>query len=191
MSFSPSDRVAFSVIAGLAAIIGLLTAIGGVWHTVLLVAGDGPVELFAVGELPGAPFAAITSATVPSSELSQLSTSLLVAGSVISVLVTIAVFTAIVFFLVMTARSAPFHRFLFPVTLLAGFALTFGGLTSAALTGLGTMESAFHLGVAPDGPFEAAFTIEPGQWAFGLVVLVAAFVLRAGQRMQRDTEGLI
>jgi hypothetical protein len=191
VSFSPSDRIAFGVIAGLATIIGLLSFISGVWRSVALSTGDGPVELLAFGELPGAPFASITTATVASSELNQLSTSLLVAGSIMSVLVTIAVFTAIVFFLVMTSRGTPFHRFLFPMTLTAGISLTIGGMISAALTGLGTMEAAFDLGVATDGPFEAAFTLEPGPWAFGFVVLVAAFVLRLGQRMQRDTEGLV
>jgi hypothetical protein len=191
MTFSPSDRVAFGVIAALAALIGVVTVIDGIGRTIALAAGDGPVELLARGDLPGAAAAQITSATVTSGALTGLSTGLLVAGSAVSLVVAAAVYTAIVLFLVMTARSTPFHRFLYPVTLAAGLSMTLGGIIAAALTGFGMMEGAFSLGAAPDGPFEVAFTLEPGPWAFGFVVLVIAFVLRAGHRLERDTEGLV
>ena len=40
-------------------------------------------------------------------------------------------------------------------------------------------------------PYRAAFELQLGPWAFGFVVLVAAYVIRAGERLQRDTEGLV
>ena len=181
-----ADRTAYAVIAGLAAIVGLLTVVGGVWRTVSLAVGPEPVELFAGGDLPGA-VGRISAATVTADLLGDGSRALLVTGSALGVVIAAAVSVAVVAFLVMTARGTPFHRFLFPVVLAAGIAMSIGGVLAASLDGLGRMVAAGDLGE----PYEMAFEIALGPWAFGFVVLVAAYVIRTGQRLQRESDGLI
>jgi hypothetical protein len=186
-----ADRAAFAVIAAFAGILGLTHLATALWYTVALALGAAPVELLARGELPGATDARITTATVTSDALPSDSVTLLVAASAVNTVIVVAVYLAIVGFLVMTARGTPFHRFAFPLTLAAGLAMSVGGVLAAGLDGLGRMMAGNGLGTPPEGPFEVAFALDLGPWAFGFVVLVAAYVLRAGNRLQRDTEGLV
>lgn len=181
-----ADRAAYAVIAGLAAFLGLLNVGGGIWRTASLAVGAEPVELFAGGDLPGA-VGRISTATVTSDLVGDGSRALLVTGSALGVVITAAVYVAVVVFLVMTARGTPFHRFLFPIVLAAGIAMSIGGVLAASLDGLGRMVAAGDLGE----PYEMAFEIALGPWAFGFVVLVAAYVIRTGQRLQRESDGLV
>lgn len=180
------DRIAFAVIAGIAGLLGLLTIADGVWRTIALGVGDGPVDLIAFAPLPGN-VGNITGATVTSDALGEGSRALLVTASAISLLVTAAISGAVVVFLVMTARSTPFHRILYPVVLTTGLAMSLGGMLAAGLDGLGRMMAGGDLGE----PYAIAFELQFGPWAFGFVVLVAAYVIRAGERLQRETEGLV
>ncbi len=180
------DRIAFGVIAGLAGVLGLLTVADGVWRTIALAIGDGPVDLIAFAPLPGN-VGSITGATVTSDAVGDGSRALLVTASAISLLVAAAISGAVVAFLAMTARGTPFHRILFPIMLVTGSAMSFGGMLAAGLDGLGRMMAGGDLGE----PYRMAFELQLGPWAFGFVVLVAAYVLRAGTRLQRDTEGLV
>lgn len=182
-----ADRAAYAVIAGMAGFLGLLTVASGIWGTVALALGAGPVELLARGDLADGAPGRITSATVTSDLLSDGTRALLVTGSALGVLVTGAIYVAVVVFLVMTARGTPFHRFLYPVVLTAGIAMSLGGLLAGGLDGFGRMVAGGELGE----PYETAFELAVGPWAFGFVVLVAAYVIRTGHRFQRETEGLV
>jgi hypothetical protein len=152
--------------------------------------GTATIEILARGPLSGTE-AQIASAAVESALVGDSSRAFLVAGSTLSLLVTAATYAAAVVFLALAARGTPFHLVHYRVALNAGSVMTFGGLAGAALSGVGRVQAADHLGSWPDGPFVAAFTITPGEWAFGVVVLAAAFVVRWGERLQRDTEGLV
>lgn len=185
-----SQRTAFAVIAGMAGVLGLILTIDGIWRTISIAVGTEGIELPARGDLPGVD-ARISTATVLSSDVGGSSLGFLIAGSTATLLVTAATWVTVVLFLVLAARGTPFHHLLARVALVAGTVMTFGGLAGSALSGVGRVQAADHLGAAPDGPFEAAFTIAPGEWSFGVVVLVAAYVIRIGQRLQRDTEGLV
>lgn len=182
-----ADRLSFAVIAGMSAFLGLLTVADGIWRTVALAAGVGPVELIAGGDLPSADVGRISAATVTSEAVGEGSRALLVTASAIDLLVMVAIFAAIVVFQVMTGRGTPFHRFVFPVVLTAGLAMTFGGMLAAGIDGLGRTMAGGDLGA----PYEMAFELRFGPRTFGFVVLVVAYVLRTGQRLQRDSEGLV
>ncbi len=181
-----ADRTAFAIIAGMTGVLGLLTLAEGVWRTIALARGDGAVELLATGDVVGN-LGVVTSATVASDALSDGPRTLLVVASALGVVISTAVYVAIVAFLVSTARGTPFDRHLFPVVLTTGALMSTGGILAGGLDGLGRMMAGGELGA----PYEAAFELEFGSWAFGFVVLVAAYVIRAGQRLQRDTEGLV
>ena len=180
------DRVAFGVIAGLAGLLGLLTVADGIWRTIALAVGDGPVDLIAFAPLPGN-VGDLTGATVASGALGEGVRGLLVAASAISLVVAAAISAAVVLFLAMTSRGTPFHRVLYPAVLTTGLIMSLGGMLAAGLDGLGRMMAGGDLGE----PYVAGFELHLGPWAFGFVVLVAAYVIRAGERLQRDTDGLV
>ncbi|HLU64115.1 MAG TPA: hypothetical protein VKY66_06255 [Protaetiibacter sp.] len=183
---SPADRVAMGVIAGLAGIMGLLAVADGVWRTIALAVGNGPVELLAFAPLPGN-VGDITTATVVSGALADGPRTLLVVASIISLVVVIATSGTVVLFLASVARGTPFARILFPALLTTGALMAIGGLLAAGLDGLGRMMAGGDLGE----PYQLAFELPVGPWAFGFVVLAAASVVRVGSRLQRDVEGLV
>lgn len=183
---SVGDQVAFLIVSGLAGLLGLFAVIDGTWRTIALAVGDGPVELFAFTTLPDN-IGDVTRAIVTSSDIDESSRTLLVASSVISLIVTLAISVAIVAFLVLTAYGRPFHRSLFPLLLTTGLLMSVGGMVAAGLDGLGRMMAGGELGE----PYEAAFEFGLGPWAFGFVVLVAAYVVGVGTRLQRETDGLV
>jgi hypothetical protein len=183
---SPADRAAMAVIAALAALMGLLVAIDGIWRTIALAAGNGPVELLAFAPLPGN-VGDITAATVTSGVLGEGSRVLIVTASAISLAVALAISVAVVLFLVSIARGTPFSRILFPVLLVTGTLMAVGGLLASGLDGLGHMMAGGDLG----DPYQVAFELQLGPWAFGFVVLATASVIRIGSRLQRDLEGLV
>lgn len=183
---SVADRVAFGVIAGFAGILGLLAVGDGIWRTIALAVGNGPVGLLAFAPLPGN-VGNITGATVTSDALGDGARALLVTASALSLAVAAVISGAVVVFLAMTARGTPFHRVLYPVVLTAGLVMSLGGILAAGFDGLGRMMAGGDLGE----PYQMAFELQLGPWAFGFVVLVAAYVIRVGERLQRDTEGLV
>ena len=180
------DRIAFAVIAGMTALLGIAVLIDGVWRTIALATDVGPVDLIAQAEVAGN-VGNVSVATVRSDAIDEPSRALLVIASALALVVATSVYAAIVVFLVMTARGTPFHRLLYPVVLLTGILMSIGGILAGGLDGLGRMMAGGGLGE----PYQAAFELTIGPWAFGFVVLVAAYVIRVGQRLQRDSEGLV
>lgn len=183
---SVADRVTFGVIAGFAGLLGLLAIGDGIWRTIALAAGNGPVDLLAFAPLP-ANVGNITGATVTSGALGEGARALLVTASALSLVVAAVISGTVVVFLAMTARGTPFHRVLYPLVLTAGLVMSLGGILAAGFDGLGRMMAGDDLGE----PYQMAFELQLGPWAFGFVVLVAAYVIRVGERLQRDTEGLV
>lgn len=181
-----ADRTAIAVIAAVTGLLGLLTVADGVWRTIALALGTGPVELIAGGDVPGNT-GRMSSATVTSAVVGDGSRVLLVTGSAVALAVAATIYVACLVVLIMIARGTPFHRVLYTVLLVTGFSMATGGILAAGLDGLGRMMAGGDLGA----PYEMAFELTLGPWAFGFVVLAAAYVVRAGQRLQRETEGLV
>jgi hypothetical protein len=183
---SGADRAAMGVIAALAALVGLVIAADGIWRTIALAVGNGPVELLAFAPLADN-VGDITRATVTSGMLDDGPRTLFVIASLVSLLVAVASCAAVVYFLVSVARGTPFPRLLFPVLLTTGALMSIGGILAAGLDGLACMMAGGDLGE----PYQMAFELQLGPWAFGFVVVAAASVARVGTRLQRDTEGLV
>lgn len=184
--FGVADRVAFALIAGMAGFLGLVALVDGTWRTVALAVGDGHIELLAEAPITGNT-GEFSAAIVRSDALDDTSRALLATGSGIAALVATVIGIAVVTFLVMTARGTPFHRLLYPVVLTTGLVMSLGGMIASGLEGFGRMIAGGELG----DPYYSGFEVNIGPWAFGFVVLAAAYVIRAGQRLQRETEGLV
>ena len=89
-------------------------------------------------------------------------------------------------------RRRPFSRPVFWLVAWVGYALVLGTILGQGFGGLGRMMAASELNQIPiDGFWPAAALIDPSPAIAGLVLLVAAAAIHLGQRLQRDTEGLI
>ena len=89
------------------------------------------------------------------------------------------------------AQRRPFHHTSQVAALVAGCAIAFGSLISQGLAGLARMMTADELGAALGGVTQVGFLFEPLPIVVGFGVLALAYVFRTGERLQRDTEGLV
>ncbi len=193
---SPWDAAAFRVFAVIAALAGLLPVGWAVATVVAIAEGRLAVELRLATPV-AAPIPPVDAGTglidtvvVTSGAISGGAAGSLIAGTILSALIGAVVAAAVALTLWRLAQGRPFHRSLFGATLLAGAAMSIGGLVAAFLSGFGAMQAAFDLD--PQGDvFVPGFTLDPTVMAVGAVVLAFAFVFRAGTRLQRETEGLV
>jgi MFS family permease len=88
------------------------------------------------------------------------------------------------------AQRRPFHRSVRIAAMVAGIAITFGGMLSQGIGGIATMAAAGELSDRIDGVF-IGFAFDPLSIIVGLAILALAFIFSAGERLQRDSEGLV
>ncbi len=89
------------------------------------------------------------------------------------------------------AQRRPFHRTVQVAALVAGCAVALGSLLAQGLGGLGRMMAAGELNDALGGIALPAFEFQPLLPILGFGILALAYVARAGERLQRDTDGLV
>jgi hypothetical protein len=187
---SPTDAAAFRVMAVIALLLGAVTLYFGISRAVDALSwrlASVDLDLVHPKDVAGA---SVDTVTFTTRSLGDAAAGLLASGFILGAVVFATVAVAIALFLWRLAQGSPFHRSLFATTLLAGAAMSIGGLLSAFLVGFGTMQVAFDLD--PDGDtFVPGFELDPGVMAIGAVVLALAFAFRAGTRLQRETEGLV
>ncbi len=88
-------------------------------------------------------------------------------------------------------RGKPFHRIVRPAILLAACSLAFGSLLTQGVRGLGQMQAADDLAGRLDGVLVMGFTFDVVPVVAGFGMLALSYVIAAGMRLQRDTEGLV
>ncbi|MGB4778377.1 hypothetical protein [Microbacterium sp.] len=93
--------------------------------------------------------------------------------------------------LVRIVHRKPFHRTATAASVVAGCATIFGSMLSQSVGGFGRMMAATELGPSLGGFPEPAFLLEPLPVVVGFGILALAYVFQAGERLQRDTEGLV
>ncbi|WP_166868624.1 hypothetical protein [Salinibacterium sp. ZJ70] len=174
---------------------GLLAGLGlimGIFR--LLDPGRYPIELLAdipVEAGPGILEARATSIivnaeTLPAGALWAFAISDVVGGIAIGL-----VTACFAYVLWRVAQRHPFHRTTQAAALVAGCAIAFGSLISQGVGGLGRMMAADELNPSLGGVAEVGFLFQPLPIVVGFGVLALAYVFQAGERLQRDTEGLI
>lgn len=194
MSTLPSrgDRVALWLILAGAAAFSALTVVFGLLHGIgLFVSGQAAVTLLTASELPADVSALVVAgefshATVVA-ELSAGARALLGTGALLATLTSLAVSLPIAYLCWSLLHRAPFRRSLFIAVLAAGAALSIGSTLHQAVTGFGQMMAGAELGA----PFLVGFEFDPVPILGGFAVLALALAFQIGQRMQRDTEGLV
>lgn len=139
----------------------------------------------------GAIQAVADSVTVRSDALSSGAVWLLASADFLQALTIAGVLVGSGLVLERVLRGKPFHRVVRPAILLAACSLAFGSLLTQGVRGLGQMMAASELNEELGGILVMGFTFDivPIVAAFGLLAL--SYVIAAGMRLQRDTEGLV
>ena len=105
---------------------------------------------------------------------------------------TLLVSATVVYFCWSVLNRRPFNRPVFWLVALVGYALILGTVLGQGFGGLGRMIAAGELnGDAPDGFWPLAVLVDLAPAGTGLVLLVAAAAITLGQRLQRETDGLV
>lgn len=199
MRASRGDRAVLWVVFGGALLYSAITAaLGAIRSYVTFVAaGETPVALFASQEVPtglGGSAAIVsgsfTDAALVVTGLSDGVRALLGTGAVLATLTSLAVSLAVAYFLWALLKERPFRASVTVAAMIAGGALLLGGLLHQAVTGFGTMQAAVELD--PEG---AVFDI--GMWFDltplfgGFAIMALGFAFQLGERLQRETDGLV
>ena len=184
-----------------AVLTGLLaTGIGAVTVVGQLVTDRFVVRLFADAPLPAAGSTgtaqidggSFDSAEVTVTGLSALPRFLLTLEGSTALATTLLVSATVVYFCWSVLNRRPFNRPVFWLVALVGYALILGTVLGQGFGGLGRMIAAGELnGDVPDGFWPLAVLVDLAPAGTGLVLLVAAAAISLGQRLQRETDGLV
>jgi hypothetical protein len=173
---------------------GIATLVGQLLRdrfTVILFA-DAPLPADAsagTAALDGGNYA---TAEVTVSGLSALPRFLLTLEASTTLATTLLVSATVAYFCWTVLRRRPFTKPVFALVALVGYALILGTVLGQGFGGLGRMIAAGELNAGSDtGFWPLATLVDLGPAGTGLVLLVAAGAIHLGQRLQRDTDGLI
>lgn len=116
----------------------------------------------------------------------------IVATSTLAALIIAFVSAVVGFTIVRITQGRPFQRSLYTLGISAGSVLALGGLLTEGLGGGGRMVLANELNTRlGDDRFVVGFTLNPAPIAIGFAIIALATVFLLGERLQRDTEGLV
>jgi hypothetical protein len=161
------------------------------WSGALIV--DEPLPRSADGGTASLLNGRYENATVTLGDLSDTAFGLLTTGLVFSVVTTATVALAFVYLSWRLLRSKPFKKSLSIAFLTAGTALLIGTMLSIGFEGLGRMIVASEL-VGEDtteGFWPIAAQGDLGPIGFGLALLIVACAFEYGERLSRETDGLV
>lgn len=195
-----SRVLAWLVLAG-AVLWGLVSTGLGLYTVIEQLTRDRfAVILFADAPLPESASAgtarlldgSFTTAHVTVNGLSALPRFLLTLEAGTAVSTALLVSAMVAYFCWSVLRRRPFTRPVFALVALVGYTLILGTVVGQGFGGLGRMIAASELNADPaSGFWPLATLVDLGPAGTGLVLLVAAGSIRLGQRLQRDTDGLI
>lgn len=200
-----NDRVLltiFGVIAGALGALTLLRLVAGIRlyalsassreTEVALLNQNAALDGLSTPGEPGIVFAAQPTTDLLVRGLDDGTRALLAGGEALSALVAVVVSVGIAWLFLSVARGKPFARSLQALALTAGTTLAVGSVLGQGLAGLGRMNAATALNAAlGDDRFVVGSTFDPQPVVLGFAIIALTFVLRAGRRLQRDTEGLV
>ena len=195
LRLSPVDKGtlrALSVVAGAGGLIALVWGGVGVasWFgasaPAVPLAADQPI-LGPDGELIGA----FTGASVVIPNLSTGVRTLFAAGFGVAAFSVAATFLVVSGLFWLLARGGHFHGALTLAASLLGAVLAFGSVIEAGVLGFGSFIAAGQLGAHAPKEIFGSTTLNIGQLVAGLGLLALAYLLSRGEKLERDTVGLI
>jgi hypothetical protein len=192
--------ILWSVFAGAIALGAGGLAFGGLAVGSGLASGHTALSLIADGAMPenaDAGTATIVSgafdtASVVVGDLSAAVVALATAAKVAAILTGAAVAASVALLAWRLLRRAPFRRSLSLTVTIAGAVLLIGGVFSAGAGSLAAAMAAGELNASTlDGFWPIAGRVDGSSIALGVVLLLVGLAFEHGERLQRDTEGLV
>jgi len=186
-----AEKAILGVIAGAAAAIGIVEIVLLVGRIAQL--ASGPVELRGVptSEPLDAGFAGATfdTVTLTLADLSAGGRAFLIGAAVLSWLVVFGICTVLVWLCIRVLLGKPFSTF--ATWGIGGVAILviLSGMGTPLLMGMAAQRAALALNVDELPIFLVEVDLAPLAWGLALAVVAAAFQL--GQRLQRDSDGLV
>jgi hypothetical protein len=186
--------------AGVIALVALVSGIIGV--AAELTSGTRHMTLITEQRLPAA--ASTGSATIVDghydsawlvlADLTDVTAGLLTAGSVLGVVVQASVALCFAYLAWRLLRAKPFMASLTATFVAAGAVLAVGGLVSQFLTGFGQWNAALELGsdgATDDGFWPLVMSLDAAPIGLGFALLIVASAFQYGERLARETDGLV
>ncbi len=196
-----AERGSLVFFAVIAAVYGVLVLVGSVTRIISVLISDTlDVQLNAAYEVPAGiatgtatlVSGSFDSALLTLADVSQPARLLLAASALAIGLTQVLIAGTIAFVSIGLVRGRPFGRSMTWLLATASVTLMIGGLLSIGLGGAAQLVIAAELAPDPVGSvFPFAVTIEPTIILLGFVLGVVAAAFEFGERMQRDTEGLV
>lgn len=190
-----ADRTATLFILILGSFAGGVTAASGLLNAVFRILDPAGRPVHVLADIP---IEATSGVQVTAQELSVVTQHLpstarwLYASSDLIFGLMVALITlSLAYALYRVVKGDPFHQGMHTATLVAGGSLAVGGLLHQGLYGFATINAASALADSIHGEVGIGFPFDPMLPIIGLVVVALAYVFRIGERLQRDTEGLI
>lgn len=202
-TWGTADRWSLRIIlVGVSSYAAIVLAIGIVSTIANLASGDRTLSLFVNQDLPAAAddgTAAIVdgrldNATIRVTDLSAGASTLLLAANIIGTVTQLAVALAFVYLCWRLLRREPFLRSLYLAFLSAGAALTIGSVVEQGLRGIGSWTVITELGGGtPDSDsfWPLTLSFDGGPVGLGIALMIVAVAFEHGQKLARDTEGLV
>jgi hypothetical protein len=118
---------------------------------------------------------------------------LLTIGSALGVLVQASVALSFAYLAWRLLRAKPFLSSLTTAFVVAGAALAVGGLVAQFVTGFGQWNAVLELGsdVASDAFWPLAMELDPAPIGLGFALLIVSSAFQYGERLTRETDGLV
>lgn len=185
------EKTILGFIAGAAAAVGVTEIVFLVQRIVGLAAGPVtfsgmPTSAPLDAGFAGATFSAVT-LTVP--ELSTGGRAAMIGAAIVSSLLAVGICAVLAWLCVRMFLRKPFVASATWGIGVVAILVIASGLGAPALTGIGRAEAASALGVEQLPTLLVELDLAPIAWGFALAVVAAAFEL--GQRLQRDSDGLV
>lgn len=194
-----AEKTILGVIAGAAAAIGVIEVVMLIIRASATLAGGAATVTMPLMDAVAAPIlssetvtdATYDSVTLTLSSMPESARGMSIAADVLSSLIPIGVCAVLVWLCMRVFVGRPFVRSLTWSIGLMAIIVVAGGLGGAAGRAVANAEIAEALNLADSGlpTFLAEVSLNPFGWAIALAVVAAAFEI--GQRMQRETEGLV
>ncbi len=183
-----------------AILVGLVTVAAGVIELVNdLAGGHVPLNLTLDTPLPAAATncagctltGTFNSADVVVKGLSGQVIALVLVGAIGSLLVTLALCVLVAVLAWRLLRRGFFRRAVTNTVVAAGIVLTLGGIISKGALAVAGVKAAGEIDGSGHGYWPLAANFDPTLLSFGLVLLLIATAFEYGQRLQKETEGLV
>ncbi len=197
-----SDRIALWAVAGISFVVAAAWVVVAITRAVApyvfsqpvgaeLLPLDGRTDTRSVdgvtNSLAGAETVSVSADAFSAGPIAQIVATSALEALIISVVAAILGIT-----IVRIGQGRPFQRLLYRLGITAGGAMAIGGLIVELLGGGGRMAIASEINARlGDERFITGFTIDPALIAMGFAVIALATVFLLGERLQRDTEGLV